>query len=165
MKRLTILFIVLCLAFLRMVWADVDEYVAKYGVILDNCYQFHTTDKLLDQCTNRMSGPCIDIEGGGSDVRMRDCILAETMVWEKYLNLEYEKTMAALKEWPGEYDQALLEAQRAWTAFRHADCRLVDPIGHLGTYQRLLVAECYQTMTAERTLELRELHIILHESR
>lgn len=165
MKRSKILFIVICLTFLHAAGADVDEYIAKYGDILDNCYEFNRAGGRLEQCSERMSGSCIDIEGGGNDARMRDCILAETTVWEKYLNLEYKKAMAALKEWPGEYDQTLLEAQRAWIDFRYAHCWLVDPVGHLGTYQRLQVAECFQAMTAERTIELRELQDRLQESR
>ncbi|MCY4153315.1 MAG: lysozyme inhibitor LprI family protein [Aestuariivita sp.] len=159
MKWLTVLCIIVSLCFsASSVYADGQKYAAKYGIILDNCYEFSTTDELLDECSGRMLAPCIDIEGSdGGGIVTRNCIGAETIVWDKYLNLEYGETITVLREFPGDFDHALREAQRAWITFRDAECQFGDPINHGGTAELLAIISCFHAMTVERTIELREL--------
>jgi uncharacterized protein YecT (DUF1311 family) len=57
---------------------------------------------------------------------------------------------------PGHWP-TLLEAQRAWLAYRDAHCRLVGYDARGGSLQPLLVANCRTELTRERTRSMRAL--------
>ncbi|WP_454724423.1 MULTISPECIES: lysozyme inhibitor LprI family protein [Cupriavidus] len=84
---------------------------------------------------------------------MHDCIAAETARQDTALNAAYKRLQQAVA--PAR-KTALLEAQRAWLAFRDANCRFrADPDG--GTLAGLGAASCVMQMTADRAQELRDL--------
>jgi uncharacterized protein YecT (DUF1311 family) len=52
---------------------------------------------------------------------------------------------------------ALRDAQRAWIAFRDADCAARYAMWQDGTIRTIVGANCHLTMTAQRTIELRDM--------
>jgi len=69
--------------------------------------------------------------------------------WAKYNTPERDRR-------PG-YFASLLEAQRAWLAYRDAHCRLDGYFARGGSLEPLLVSTCKTALTEERTRELRSL--------
>lgn len=57
--------------------------------------------------------------------------------------------------------QTLLEAQRAWLAYRDAHCRLEGYAFLGGSAQPMIVSGCLATLTRQRTQELRDLAEVL----
>lgn len=102
---------------------------------------------------------------------MNWCAYQDYLAADAELNAQWNKTSAILKErdiqWmdghgnhddgrPG-YFPTLLEAQRAWIAFRDAHCRSEGYYARGGSLEPLLVSTCKTDMTRARTEELREL--------
>ncbi|MBD3786046.1 MAG: DUF1311 domain-containing protein [Sphingomonadales bacterium] len=82
------------------------------------------------------------------------CIGAETQVWDDLLNSEYKARRAELT--PRGLNDQLLDAQRAWLAFRDAECALeVDRWGD-GSMAVIVGANCMMEMTATRAAQLRD---------
>lgn len=84
------------------------------------------------------------------------CIGAETAVWDDLLNTEYKARRAEmLAQGPGLTDK-LLDAQRAWIAFRDAECALEVARWGDGTLAGVVGANCVMEMTAARATQLRD---------
>ncbi len=96
-------------------------------------------------------GRCMD-RSGGVTARMLDCMATETAHQDARLNRAYQALMTSL---PAERQRALQRAQRAWLAFRDADCRfLADPEG--GSVAGVVANDCFMTMTAQRAQTLED---------
>lgn len=115
-----------------------------------------------------MAAVCMDSEDGGhSTLGMTNCALSEAQVWDKYLNLEYRAAMDALEamdtdeaEFFPEFAnraESLRAAQRAWIAFRDAECGLAYAMWGSGSMRNIAGSNCSLEMTASRTIELRDL--------
>ncbi|WP_309666264.1 lysozyme inhibitor LprI family protein [Tabrizicola sp.] len=88
--------------------------------------------------------------------------------WQKAdiaLNITYKEVMAEMKAMdeglPEELqgaEAALREAQRAWVAFRDANCEAAGFEMRGGSAEALLVYGCLRRMTVDRTQELAELN-------
>lgn len=77
---------------------------------------------------------------------MIECIAADHARQDRRLNRAYRAAQAAL---PASRRTALTRAQRAWIAFRDAECRFVaDPQG--GSVARIAANDCLRRLTAER---------------
>ncbi len=142
-------------------WATEHE-VNAFGAILTDCY----AGGAGLECLGRMSQTCMDDqEGGHSTLGMTSCLSAEADVWDGFLNDEYKATMAwakAADEDEAVYfpefakrAEALRDAQRAWIAFRDAECGLSYATWGSGSMRNIAFSDCRMQMTAERTLELR----------
>jgi len=84
----------------------------------------------------------------GSDLRMAECIHAETKLWDRRLNAAYGTLRAKLNKG----DFAVLQTfQRAWIADRDAACR---DSGQNGTMGRVVAASCNMRFTVLRAIEL-----------
>ena len=81
------------------------------------------------------------------------CSQREEAVWDAMLNASYEALREAFDE---TQRTALLRAQRAWIAYRDANCALWYGLSD-GTIRQNLAAGCLSDMTARRALELMEL--------
>lgn len=145
-----------------------EHEVVEFGSILDSCYAAQTPEGDLTGCIGGMSTACMDSQDGGySTLGMTSCTNAEAEVWDKYLNLEYQETMTALKamdadeaEYFPEFAKRaenLRDAQRAWISFRDAECGLAYAMWGSGSMRNIAWANCALDMTAKRTIELREL--------
>lgn len=93
---------------------------------------------------------CLDSEEGSSTKGMIDCIGAELKVQDAALNAAYRKLVA---DRTPDQKAGLLKAQRAWIAFRDADCAArYSP--DWGTISAITANMCVLQRTVERTLEL-----------
>jgi uncharacterized protein YecT (DUF1311 family) len=85
----------------------------------------------------------------GSTAEMVECFKAKTAQWDKRLNIAYPKALNAAQ--PKQREQ-LRKAQRAWVAYRDANCLYKD-MGE-GTIARIQAADCMYSMTKTRAAEL-----------
>ena len=146
--------------------ANDEEYeVRKYGSVLRQCYAAAEGAEAKSQCLGAMSRACMSGEKGGeTTLGMSRCHFGETVVWDRYLNDEYRRTMRvmrAMDEDEGETfpefanrGASLVKAQRAWIAFRDASCELSYAVWGAGSMRHIAGADCVMTMTAARTVEL-----------
>lgn len=83
---------------------------------------------------------------------------------DKQLNVEYQKLRKLLTERDKTADadgkgatDALVTAQRAWVAFRDANCALAGFQARGGSMEPMLIASCLAEMSGKRADELRQL--------
>lgn len=83
---------------------------------------------------------------------------------DKALNAQYQVTRKALKERDAGAsaelkggEDALLKAQRAWLAYRDAQCASVGFQARGGSMEPMLVSSCEADLTRNRTAELKAL--------
>ncbi|NND17572.1 MAG: DUF1311 domain-containing protein [Silicimonas sp.] len=145
-----------------------EHGVADYGHLLNDCYVSATETEARTACLGMMSTACMDSQDGGhTTLGMTSCLSAEAAVWDGHLNAEYRAT----RDWARAADEdeathfpefavraeKLLEAQRAWIAFRDAECALDYAEWGSGSMRNIAYADCMMQMTAERTIELRRM--------
>ena len=93
--------------------------------------------------------PCLE-RAGGVTAAMIECMATEFGVQDRRLNTLYRQALTAL---PAPRRSALTKAQRAWLAFKTAECAFVlDPDG--GTAARIAANDCALRMTTERADQL-----------
>ena len=106
------------------------------------------------------------LPGGETTVGIVACIGAETEAWDARLNAEYRTTMAEFETLDATGDvvaadftraDRLREAQRAWIAFRDAECALQYARWGMGTLRQVAGANCLLEETGERALELSQM--------
>lgn len=113
-------------------------------------------------CVGEASELCQD-KFGYDTVSMGACIAAETQAWDDLLNETYGIVRPELARRDAEYGYAistadeLRNAQRAWIAFRDAECGLLWAMYQEGTMRTLIGGSCRLDMTARRVFELRAL--------
>ena len=96
-------------------------------------------------------GRCMAQPAAKSTLGMLSCIAAETRLQDQRLNAGYARLMRSMT--PDER-QRLQAAQRAWIAYRDADCAArVDPV-QWGSLSRIDGSLCTLNRTVERTFEL-----------
>jgi len=119
---------------------------------------FAGADSVAPACVGAAANACQSGPGGSTTLGATDCLLAETGVWDELLNTTYKGARARLLQQGGTAlaDQ-LLDAQRAWIAFRDADCGLIYTIWVDGSIRTVLAADCQMRKTAQRALELRDM--------
>jgi len=128
------------------------------------CFANTQTGEVYPACLGQASNQCQQQPGGSTTVGMVECITSETAAWDVILNEEYQATQAMLAQQDAEgrsdimdRTDALRTAQRAWIAFRDADCAARYAIWQDGTIRSIVGANCHLTMTASRTIELRDM--------
>ncbi|MBB3654961.1 uncharacterized protein YecT (DUF1311 family) [Rhizobium sp. BK650] len=106
----------------------------------------------------------VDCENAQTQADMTSCAQARYDKADKSLNAQYKLTRTAMvaidKDLDGDMkgaEQALLKAQRAWIAYRDAQCDNYGFQARGGTMERMLVAGCLADLTDLRTKELKEL--------
>lgn len=126
---------------------------------------FADSDSPMD-CVGLTVRACTERPGGDTTAGMVACIQTETSVWDAILNEEYQATMETLRELDASGDVAapdltregtLKDAQRAWIAFRDAECRAQYALWGTGTLRQIVGANCVMDETAERAIELRQM--------
>ncbi len=93
---------------------------------------------------------CLDSDAGASTMGQIGCIGAELKIQDGRLNAAYRKAMGELTSGQKTKLQA---AQRAWIAFRDADCAAQED-QDWGTMSRVFANDCVLSRTVERTIEL-----------
>ncbi|MEM7270443.1 MAG: lysozyme inhibitor LprI family protein [Pseudomonadota bacterium] len=141
----------------------------KYGGRLAQCYASTKTSAKLD-CVGYVSEACMDGETDGeTTVGMVRCAAGETQVWDDFLNDEYRKTMAMMEQMDADDGSngfgvragRLREAQRAWIAFRDAECALSYAYWGAGSMRSIAGSQCLLELTAERTVKLLQMREIV----
>lgn len=118
-------------------------------------------------CQGIIAEPCTATPEGGTTLGLTDCQMRENRAWDRLLNEEYARAMAAAQSsdqaesaYRAEFARfaaSLRDAQRAWIAFRDAECGLEYARYGSGSMRNPANALCLAQMTAERTLRLRRL--------
>ena len=145
--------------------AATEHEVKEFGGFLVQCYEETSGAEAKSQCIGAMSQVCMDDQDGGhTTLGMSSCLSAEGQVWDRFLNAEYKATMAwsaAADEDEAEYFpefakrvEHLRSAQRAWIAFRDAECALEYAQWGSGSMRTIAGTDCLMRMTAERTIKL-----------
>jgi uncharacterized protein YecT (DUF1311 family) len=104
-------------------------------------------------CLGQASQACL-AEAGETTLTTLACIGAETQAWDSLLNTEYKARRAEMDK-TGLTDK-LVAAQRAWVAFRDAECGLEVARWGDGTLAGVVGANCLMEMTAARAAQLRD---------
>lgn len=165
MKRLAALLMVLALPLAAQ--AELQPEIAErmsYMESVTPCFDAADTPEAARTCRGEASSTCMETEPDGyTTFGMTFCTLAEHAVWDDLLNREYRTTRARLRDMDaGEFDpqfavraDRLLEAQRAWIAFRDAECLLAYAEFGAGTMGRINGVSCELFMTSDRAIELK----------
>ena len=95
---------------------------------------------------------CMDASGGVT-VAMRDCAAAEHKLQDARLNREYA-ALTRLLQTPQR--RQLVKAQRAWLAYRGAECDFRSGREGGGTLGLIISDSCWLEFTARRANELAE---------
>jgi len=85
-----------------------------------------------------------------STLDMIDCAGRENDRWDARLNRAYQARMTSFND---RQRGALKRAQKAWTAFRDADCAAYED-DDWGTISKIDASQCVLRRTVERTIEL-----------
>ena len=94
------------------------------------------------------------------------CAQLDFLAADKELNAQWQITADTMKQWDAEhgfddgrpgYFDTLLDAQRAWIAFRDAHCASEGYLFRGGSGEPMMISGCKAGLTRERTQQLRAL--------
>jgi uncharacterized protein YecT (DUF1311 family) len=116
-------------------------------------------------CIGAAALACIDADPAAeTTVGMTACYAAEADAWDAILNATYAEIVAlsaalagadaAAGGAPVDQEALLRTAQRAWVAFRDADCAQEAAHWGEGSMRQVAGAQCLMARTATRALEL-----------
>lgn len=116
-------------------------------------------------CAGDYARACMaETPDGDTTTGMTACLVTETAAWDRLLNETFaalivlSRQRAAVEEQagvaPAPLDALLREAQRAWIAFRDADCAQEVAVWGEGSMRRIAGGACGLDRTATRVLEL-----------
>ncbi len=111
--------------------------------------------------------PALDCENAMTQADMNQCAFNDHKAADAELNAQWKKSAAVMKlrdeNFESEYDmrngyfETMLEAQRAWIAYRDSHCRSEGYFARGGSMEPLLVSSCMAQLTRLRTTQLSEL--------
>lgn len=142
--------------------AAADEH-QDMTVLARNCL----SDQDPGSCIGIAASVCMETKADGQTTfGMMSCVLAERDGWDVLLNEEYASARAFARrmdegdaelfpEYAVRADQ-VRDAQRAWIAFRDANCAMEYGLWGAGSMRQIAGADCQLRMTAERTIALRQ---------
>ena len=84
-----------------------------------------------------------------STAEIVQCLATQTAIWDRRLNLAYQKLMSSL---PARRRDRLRNAQRLWVQFRDADCAYFA--SGEGSIARVEAGQCLLRLTTARAQEL-----------
>lgn len=126
--------------------------------LVDECFTATPTGERSPSCLGMASNQCQDQSPqSGTTLAITSCITAETEAWDAILNAQYGQTREHLRAQRPDLAEHLLAAQRAWIAFRDADCALNYERWADGSIRGIVFANCVMVKTAERSIELRDM--------
>lgn len=150
MRRLAIFLVFLPLG------AFAQDVVVDYESVL-RCFSEAPTGNGLPDCLGSSANKCQAVPGNGTTLGIARCIQAETEVWDGFLNQQYRLRREELAKQGAGFSEQLQAVQRAWIAFRDAECGLQFDLWSDGSIRTIVAASCIMDETAERALELRDL--------
>lgn len=124
---------------------------------IQGCFANTPPDQVGSTCVGLAANACQTAPGNSSTLGITGCLQAETAVWDGLLNATYQTKLAELAAQDPSLSDQLRATQRAWIAFRDAECGLRYAIWGNGSMRTIAGAQCQLSETAERALELRDL--------
>jgi uncharacterized protein YecT (DUF1311 family) len=122
------------------------------------CFSGAPIGDVRPDCLGAASNACQGQPGGATTIGITECIGEETDAWDGILNAQYSKVRTHFAEIGGDsLTTSLRDAQRAWIAFRDAECALQYDRWGGGSIRSIAYADCKMTMTASRAIELRDM--------
>ena len=103
-------------------------------------------------CIGRLADACLDKPENQSTHAMSGCSHQEAEIWDRLLNAEYQRLLAAVE---GKAKDDIVNAQRQWIGLRDSDCAIPDALFDGGTMAQPIAANCVMENTAERMLQVR----------
>ncbi len=95
-----------------------------------------------------------DCDKAETQMEMNTCAADAYNVADKALNSSYRQV---LKRMSGDQKTLLQTAQRRWIAYRDADCDFMTSSTRGGSIHPMLISQCLQNKTEQRTKELQSL--------
>lgn len=144
-------------------WAEEGE---EARAVLETCLEAKDDPVGARACIGVVAGPCLDASpAGGTVAGVTVCTRAEAAAWEAILDATYGELVLASRSVAefdieaglpvGHREETLRAAERAWIAFRDADCaHAVAALGRTGE-AATTAAWCRLEHDAQRTLVLR----------
>lgn len=124
--------------------------------IVEACVSDAAPCDLSPPCIGAAANQCQQAPGGDTTQGIAECVMGEHATWDTVLNREYKAARAQYADDQTAAD-GLRDAQRAWIAWRDAECAFqYDRYGG-GSMRTIASANCRMSMTAQRALELRAL--------
>jgi uncharacterized protein YecT (DUF1311 family) len=161
MRRL--LLSALATAMILPVAVQAEEMKDVDAAVVEACFAGAAVGDVLPSCIGAAAKAC-EAQTPATTLDISECLMAETAVWDAILNREYKAARAALARQGaadggnvGTLTDGLRDAQRAWIAFRDADCGLTYSIWAGGSIRVIFAGNCYLTKTAQRAIELRDI--------
>lgn len=122
--------------------------------VVEACFADTPRGRIDPDCVGAASNQCQTGPGGSSTMGIGQCLSAEAEVWDRLLNDEWKQLRAVFKDDQTAAD-SLLAAQRAWIAWRDAECGFqYDRYGG-GSMRSVAATGCRMELTARRAFELR----------
>jgi Uncharacterized protein conserved in bacteria len=107
--------------------------------------------------------PDVDCKNAQTQMEMTYCAEQDFADADEQLNAQYKITRQVMKDWDGDAmdglgsaADALLVSQRAWLAFRDAQCAFHGYQARGGTMEPMLIYGCQAELTRQRTQQLKE---------
>ncbi|MBP0616551.1 lysozyme inhibitor LprI family protein [Jiella mangrovi] len=159
MKSLASILVPICL--LAHPAAAADKNLASDKASLEACVTKSQDDP--KRCIETIATPCSEALPAENEEGVNGCYDRESAAWDLLLNANYKTAVkdaetydADAKENGGDPEAAanLKKAQRAWIAFRDAECDRLYARSMDGTIRFTVYAACQNRMTAERAIEL-----------
>jgi uncharacterized protein YecT (DUF1311 family) len=108
--------------------------------------------------------PKVDCKKAEAQMELTYCAEQDLNAADKLLNVQYQTARKATKKRDADAeadqkgaDDALVKAQRAWVAYRDAQCTSYGYQAHGGSMEPMLIYSCQADLTRKRTAELKEL--------
>jgi uncharacterized protein YecT (DUF1311 family) len=136
--------------------AQAQNLWANEAIVRD-CFAFAGIAETQPNCLGYAASQCQTLPGGSTTPGIADCISAETSIWDKILNEQYQATRAQFRSIGTDLSQSLLDAQRAWITYRDAECALTYERWIGGSIRSVAHANCVLGFTSERAIELRDM--------
>lgn len=136
--------------------AQAGGALAVDPAIVEACVADTAVGDLAPPCIGAGSAQCQQAPGGDTTQGIATCAMAEHAAWDTVLNREYKGARNAYGADPTAA-ASLRDAQRAWIAWRDAECTFQHDRYGGGSMRTIAAANCRMSMTAQRALELRAL--------
>lgn len=117
-------------------------------------------------CVGLVADPCMAEPGGETTIGMTECLVREADAWDMVLNRLWPSLMAEAEAADAENAPlpagmnlaapTLRDAQRAWIAFRDAECTHAYAAWGLGSIRNPEAALCRRDMTAARVIDFHD---------
>ncbi|WP_157944588.1 lysozyme inhibitor LprI family protein [Mangrovicella endophytica] len=162
MRELVLIIAAACLVVSGDAALAAESDAAKTLATVRQCLETAADDPR--SCIGIVSNPCQDEPDGSSTQGVDACLGSETEAWDVLLNERYATTLETAKEIDADRKAAddesavaaddLVKAQRAWIAYRDAECDRLYEVAKDGTIRTNVASACQLEMTATRAIDL-----------